>query len=251
MPKKEWTDAERQAFADKMKAARAARTVPEVKPEEIKTDNQSDLQRQVIELSAKLDLLASMQGVPQGPQVGPRGMVGTYEKYIVDPKHYPDPTDQLRQEPRLKRFAFDINYDLSFEVQTTSYETKDGINQKEPRFIVELIYIIRDPETGEPTDQRAILRKMTFHEDPQAAIVVARQNNIEPDNYPGGEAQFLNDMRYLRVRDWLLEAFYPPKNDVLKQNKHDEVIGGRIVEVYTVNSQNTARIPFDQMTKKL
>jgi hypothetical protein len=62
-------------------------------------------------------------------------------------------------------------------------------------------------------------------------------------------------MRYLRMRDWLMEAFYPPKPQVV-QGRHEEVIGNRVVEVFTVNQEvgnGTPTMPFSSLNtnKKL
>lgn len=176
------------------------------------------------------------------------GLVGSVEKYIVDPKNYPDPSQRLLDEQRLQRFAVKDNYELNYEVSTTSYQTKDGINMKEPRFKLELIRIIYDEDTGERTTGRYVVCRAFFHEDPQAAIVVARDNGIEVDE--SNEKAFLDEMRYYRMRDWLMEAFYPPKVQVTK-NKREMVVGNKLVEYFEVNSEDSETIPFGQLKNKV
>lgn len=266
MPKKTWTEEERKAFGEKMRQSREdtalakekaladAQTPTEpkqqIEPELAGEATVSELAKQVLELKAQLERIAVAQTaagpdrIPmQTPQVDPRGkLTGTFEKYIVDPKHYPDPTAQLKTEPKLARFAFDVNYELGWEVTRTQYQTQDGINTVEPRFTVELIKVIIDEDSGEPTTGRYVLRSMVLHEDPQAALTVARDNNVNPDDF-GGEWAFLDAMRYLRIRDWLLEAFYPPRNTG-KKGRKEAVIGNRVVQIYEVSSLDAAPVDF-------
>lgn len=252
MPKKDMTPEERKAFGEKMKAARAAKA-PKAQPAEIATEESpSDLAKQVLELKAQMELLLKMQqgsSNNSGAQISNGRIVGTVERYLVDPAHYPDPREKLANEPKLQRFAFKTNYELVYEVQTTSYETKDGINTKEPRFNLELHRVVFDDDG--PTDKRVILRRLTFHEDPQAAIIIARENDLDPDTYPGGEKVFLDDMRYLRTRAWLLEAFYPPKNDQTRSKIREEVIGGKMFQTFEISSRDSSTIDFGQLNKKL
>lgn len=184
------------------------------------------------------------------PRPDPRTgrLIGTIEKYIIDPKHYPDPRERLAREPRLQRFAFSDNYELEFEVTSTQYETKDGVNMREPKFTLALIRIMYD-DAGERTNDRFTVCRAIFHEDPQSAIVVARENGLPVDET--NEKGFLDEMRYLRMRDWLLEAFYPPKPIQAKQNKREMVIGNKLVEVFEINSEQSETMPFSQLKNKL
>ena len=103
-----------------------------------------------------------------------------------------------------------------------------------------------DEETYEPTNMRYMLYQMIFHEDPQAAIATANEHGLKIDEK--NEKQFLDEMRYLRMRDWLfgLEPFYPQKAQT-KKNKRQEVIGNRLVEVYEVSGENPQSIPFSEL----
>jgi len=172
------------------------------------------------------------------------GLVGEVEKYLVDPVNYPDPTKRLSQEPRLQPMAFNLNYELAYTVTTSNYENK-GINYKEPKFSVELHRVVLDDQ-GLPTNKRYLARGVVFHEDPQAAIVIAREQGVEVDK--SDEKVFLDEMRYLRVRDWLFDIFWPrPSQEAEKL--HEEVVGGRIVQVFTKNSEDASRIDFSKITK--
>lgn len=242
MPKKEWTEEERKAFAEKMKAARAKKPEIEEKEEDIlSSEDIQALVRRVKELESNFARSATKTDFYQArPEINREGaLIGSFEKYIVDPARYPDPCERLSHEPRLKRFAFDINYELKFTVSTVQYQTQDGVNTREPRFTLELINVHMDDQ-GNPTNKRHVIRTCILHEDPQAAIEIARQNNIEIGD---DQKAFLDEMRYLRMRDWLLEAFYPAKPQT-NNNAKEEVIGNQVVRVYEVNSPDPQAIDF-------
>lgn len=183
-------------------------------------------------------------GSPGSPQMHQGRMVGTFEKYLVDPSNYEDPRDRLGQEPRLQRFAFSYNYFLDWEISTTQYETKDGLNMKEPRFHLKLNRVMTDEDTGELTNNAYTVCQMIFHEDPQAALTIARDQGVDPDSMD--QREFLNQMRYLRMKDWLTEAFYPPKSTNTRRKK-ELVINNKLVEVFEINSEDSQKMPFDQL----
>lgn len=246
MPKKNMTLEEKKAWGAKMKALREAKKAvlptPEPQDDSIESANVQELMRQVQELKARLD-----GGQPTTPELNRGKLVGTYEKYIVDGDYYPNPIERLKREERLQRFAFPINYELDFKVMPTTYETIDGVRTKEPRFVLELRRVVMDDD-GNPTSKRYVISRLTFHEDPEAAIVIAQDNGITVN--ANNERDFLNEMRYLRMRDWLLETFYPPKPQKV-QNKKEEVIGNRLVEVFEISSETSERIPFSELNSRL
>ena len=228
--------------------------------------NYDELAKQLKETQETMALLkaALLAGGGAEPQsqpnqnfsVGNGRMVGEVEKYLVDPALYPDPTPRLAMEPRLAPLAFDYNYELDYEVSVTNYETKAGINMKEPRFKVTLYRILLDDQgervkvmskDGKLQDKLYIARQMYFHEDPQAAMVIARDNNIlipEED-----QARWLNEMRYIRVRDWLFDIFWP-KAAQAEREIREEVIGGQLVRTFYRNSEEPGGIPFDKLSNK-
>jgi hypothetical protein len=57
-------------------------------------------------------------------------------------------------------------------------------------------------------------------------------------------------MRYLRVKDWLFDVFWP-KPAQLKDQIREEVIGGTIVQVFTKNSEEPEGMDFDKLQTKL
>lgn len=239
------TDAEKKAWGEKMKKAREAKASKSQVPSETVLNEDIKALRAEIEELKKRDFSHEMSDV----RTNARGsLVGTFEKYIVDPANYPDPRERLSKEDRLRRFAFNDNYELEFLIETTTYQTQDGVNTKEPRFTLKLVRIIYDDDTGEKTDKRFVPCQLIFHEDPQAAITIAREQKLDIDE--SNEKAFLDEMRYIRMRDWLLEAFYPaPVTESAK--KRDVVIGNKLVQVYTVSSEKPQSVPFNELDKKL
>lgn len=222
-------------------------------PVDIQSDpDTNEILRQLKELQESNALMrAALLNQPQpkseGISIGSAGRVmGVVEKYLVDPANYPDPTDRLKKESRLAPLAFEYNYELDYEVAVSNYENK-GINYKEPKFMLTLNRVVMDDQ-GQPTNKRYIARKLIFHEDPQAALVIARDNNIEVDQ--SDERVFLNEMRYLRARDWVFDIFWPKPADEASKVK-DEVIGGTVVQVFTKSSVDPSDVDFNQLKSKL
>lgn len=271
MPKKEWTEEERKAFGKEMKAAREkkknekeiqptqASSVPPITSmddpvEQVAPDQTvEDLKRQLDEMNENFALLRSaMVNQNQGNSsnsVGIRGtkLIGETEKYVIDPDNYPDPTPRLAKEPRLAAVNFAYEYELDYRMDVVAYETKTGLNMREPKFHITL-YRIKLDDQGAQTDKRYIARRMVFHEDPQAAIVIARENGIPVDET--NEKFFLDEMRYLRVRDWLFGFFWPAPADPVA-GIQEEAIGGTLVQVVTKSSIEPSSVDFDKLDTKL
>lgn len=195
----------------------------------------AELKRQVQELKDMMWQQMLNQTKQNGNTTVANGqLTGTFEKYSTENTLYPSPVERLKVEQRLQRFAFPINYDLNYTVGVSEYETIDHVRTKEPKFNLELVRIIMDEDTGEPTDGRYVVCQLIMHEDPDAALVIARDNDlvVEEEN----ETKFLNEMRYLRMRDWLLECFYPAP--VKKERLQREmVVNGKLVTYYEVNNE--------------
>lgn len=208
-----------------------------------------DLQRQILEM--KQMLLSGVQFPATPNQVGVQGgkLIGSLEKYPLAPTDYPNPIERLFKEARLARFALQENYDLMWKISTVEYTTIDNVRVKEPRFTLELGRKLYDEETGEPLydedgNQRGyIISRFIMHEDPDAALVIARDEGIDVDET--NEKAFLDEMRYLRCRDWLLECFFP--TPIKKMAKKTMVVGGTEVETYTITSTKSEKIPFDKI----
>jgi hypothetical protein len=208
-------------------------------------DDRAELQKQINELK---DMLLKQALQPQQQtQVQGNRLIGRTDRYIIDPANYDNPCKRLAKEPRLKKFAFEENYELAFEIGSTTYTTLDGLNMREPKFTLSL-HLIGEDESGDKNNKRYVVSKLILHEDPEAALVVARDNGIEVDQT--NERDFLNEMRYIRMRDWLMGGFYPAKPQQNKVRKQ-EVVGNRLVDFFEVSSVDASRIPFEELSKKL
>lgn len=268
MPRPKKGSPEAKAWAAKMQATRAANKKlqdsqdsedtaeekSEASPEpqtSFSNEERDDLLRRLAEVETMLQKSAGSQQPLERPQVGSQGLVGTMEKYRTDPKYYPDPRQRLTEETRLQPFAFSQNYELEYSVSVSSYRTIDGINAREPKFSVKLIRIMRDEFSGEDTGKRYVINQLIFHEDPDTALTLAQERGIDLLQY--AEKDFLDEMRYLRVRDWLLDCFFPPPPAANKKTQ-EVVIGNRLVEVFTASNEvgeKAPTIPFSQLKSKL
>lgn len=265
MPKKNMSPEERKAWGEKMKAARlakaqaAAPVAPpsvgeeppvEVSPEETvsQVDDVDELRKQVEELRQVLLSQGAQQH--QTPVVTDRGIRGTRIKFSLDPKNYPTKEEifeKLLQEAKLTIQGFGRDWwDINYEIGKVNYETKDGINTTEPKFRVELIRIIPDEE-GMPSKKRYVIHKLTLFEDPDAAIQVANQMGIDVPDFL--EKDFLDEMRYIRIRDWIAESFYKPRPTQPRTNMREQVVENRLVNVWEANSTEAMEIPFEQIKK--
>jgi len=260
--KKKWTDEERKAFGEKMKAARQAKT-PDVKESVVAEDQDIDIlkkqMQEVLETNALLKAALLGKQPEQKIELNKEGgLIGEFTKYKMDPSNYPDPTPRLSQEPRLGSIAFNYNYELSYEVSSSRYQTQSGRNIQEPKFEVKLDRIaldsqgkrvkVKNPVTGKMEEKRYKVQNIIFHEDPDTALIMARQYGYNPEEMD--ERSFLNEMRYLRVRDWLFDIFWPGTPQK-KGGVSEEVVGGQIVQVFTKSSEEPSNIDFDKLEKKL
>lgn len=258
-----WTPERRAAAGERLRLAREAKKVQvtEAVPTPVVSEEQvplpesdtDQLKQQVAELMAKVNQLTSqpqVQAQPdpmnQGPVATAYGIKGTLERYPTAAGNYPSPVDRIKQEPRLAQLAFDINYELTYEVAMTKYDTKDGMSVKEPRFNVQINRVVFDDE-GNKTNQRYIVRKAIFHEDPDTAVTIAEQQGFDFSAMP--ELDFLNEMRYLRIRDWVLEVFFPKPVDN-KPKVREVVIGGKLVPVFEVSSEESSKVDFNALNGK-
>ena len=252
MPKKEMTPEEKKAWGQKMKQAREAKKTAqkiEASPPSTNNDELDDLKRRIKELESSLTQPHSQHPTPQSsqPQVTGTGIIGTYTKFSINPDDYPDPRERLASEQRLVPQAFKENFLLEWKVGPIRYDTKDGRYIEEPKFDIELWRLERDDVSGELTDRKYRVTKGTFFEDPAAALAVAQEQGLEVPKQV--EKLFLDEMRYLRIRDWLFDAFFPPPPQN-RMNAKEEVIGNRLVEVVEINS-TTPESPMSKIKGKI
>lgn len=236
MPKKKLTAEQRKAIGERLKNARAAKKAKEIQDSPAKIDN-SDVDK----------LLKRIEELERGKFFSqPQTPVKSITKYSIAAKDYPDPRERLAKETRLEPFGFSHNFELDWRVGKVNFD-KDGVHYVEPRFELDLNVIVKDEE-GNPTAKRYTLKTDMFFEDPDSFIDIANRHGIEvPENLMD---DFMNEMRYMSARDWLIECFYPPK----KTNPEDikeEVIGNRLVKVFEKSSEETSTVPFGKLDKKL
>lgn len=252
MPKKDWSEAERKAFAEKMKQRREAANLHKQTKEDTQTmaeepKTEQDLvtltQDQFDALLARLEKVESASTETstfnkQTSQVDMSGRVtGVNTPHPLDPKFYTDPRDRLYKLPELARYAFKENYELDFLVEVLNYETKYGTSFSVPKFKLKLKKLILDDETGEPIytehdgrkfKQGYLMKVGIFFIDPNDAIKTAVDMGIEVTD--ANSYEFLEQMRFLQYKRWLLDCMKPPKpeeNRAIKQ----AVIGGSVYQV--------------------
>jgi len=175
-----------------------------------------------------IDAYAKM-GVGGGVSVTAQGGVqGQIFKYPVDVGHYADPTDRLYDDPKLTRFAMRENYIFRWDVEGVTYE-KHGITYTEPRFIVELYKYTFDEETGEKTNLIQLINRNLLAEDEFVTTVMANKLGLT-ELFPD-KAALMDEVRYYRIREWLLPLFTPVKTKSFKNKLRSMVINGKAVEV--------------------
>jgi hypothetical protein len=176
-------------------------------------------------------LVAAMQaGAPKaGAQVTGTGeVVGIQQVGSLDINDYPDPTAELGKLPELKRFAFEENFVLKFELKTLRYETKAGVLVHEPKFMFTLYEKHYDEKTGDWTGRFVIRQRLTLTHDPIGAQQVLSEMGI---NVKGEKLDtILNQARYEIARRWLLDVFKPAAVYEGKQAK-EMVVGGMVMPV--------------------
>lgn len=263
MPRPKKGSPEAKAWGEQMKKQRAAKSEQKTVIDEGVVDDVAgeqgldELRAQMQEVMETNALLKAVLLNPSSNQSSGQsginvskagGLVGEVEKYLIDPDHYPDPTTRLSAEPKLvAALNFPYNYELQYTVGVSSYENKAGVNMREPKFTIGLHRIVID-EQGNQTDKRYVARRLVFHEDPQAALVIARDNGIAVDRT--NEKAFLDEMRYLRCRDWLFDIFWPKPAQESESIK-EEVIGNTLVQVFTKKSLDATGVDFEKINTKI
>lgn len=257
MAKKQWTVGERQAFADKIETARqnknpqnqtiqqtptaVAAAIPE--PAATSAGPVSFSNEQFAELINILK--GSGQATDKSPaqslsptgglQTNPFGqVVGTFQKFNVDPAYYPDPVEMLYDEfdsmQRTRRINLRENYFLVWEITAKPYETKDHTMIQEPTFHLTL-YMNQYDEDGEEVDRSIVVQTLHLNEDETLARLFAAKHGF--DVTEDGLHDLMNQTRYARVLEWLLSIFFPPRNFQPTNDFAEEAIGGSVVKVVT------------------
>lgn len=161
-----------------------------------------------------------------------QGVQGITYRYDIEKSHYPDPTERLMSEPKLANFAMKHNYRFRWSVDGEQFE-KHGMTFAEPRFTLELFRLLRDDD-NEPTGRMALVARAMQHEDDFIVRMVASEMGLL-DQYPDTEEGFRmlrDEVRYWRLQQWLFSIFTPPKVKTFRRAPKQEVIAGKVVEVY-------------------
>lgn len=174
-----------------------------------------------------LDKTAQMQGYDIN--VGKNGVQGRVFKYPIEKSFYPDPTERLYDEPLLKRFNLRENFYFDWEVEGVEYE-KYGVTYAEPRFIVRLFRRLFEDDGLTPNGQLALVNRQIQHEDEIAARTAASKLGMQ-DKFEDFQ-EMMNEMRYYRIRQWLLDLFSPVQVHSHNKQSTTMVIDGKVVEVF-------------------
>lgn len=174
-----------------------------------------------------LDMIANLP--KSGAVVTSAGVQGQIFKYPVDKSFYPDPTPRLYDDPELKRFAMRENYYFKWDVSGETYE-KYNITYTEPRFWVELYRFMFDEDGVTPTGKMILVARQLQHEDELAARIGAQKLGLDITEMPFQE--LMDEMRYQRIRQWLLALFRKPNVEQHRRRAITQVIDGKVVEVY-------------------
>lgn len=242
MPRKEWTEEERKAFGEKMKAAREAKApqdAPTFEPTQESTEQPTVTltQDQFQEMLSRIESLENQKQTTQPTQstaqLNSQGaVVGVIERFPVDPMYYKSPVDGLYDLPDLKRYAMRENYEIRWQVTPTKYQTANGTWFVEPRFELTLLrrmFDEEDPTLELPT--KIVLGKASFFNDPPADILEASLAGVALEDLDKGE--FQEKMRMYRYSFWLRERLNPRKPESTKAQSEQRVIGGKVYEIET------------------
>lgn len=254
MPKKNMTPEERKAIGERLKAARQAKKEKEARASQVESSyaNQdvAELIKQVEELRANQEFMTKLFG----GQSQPNAAVRTITKNSINLADYPDPRERLSGEPRLEQKAFKQNFTMEWAIRPHRYDAKDGVHYTEPGFRIELWRRAEDPKTGELTDKTFLVQKATFFEDIEAAVQCANEKGLnisrpDEDGYLNPSTKdFMDEMRYLRIRDWLFEIFWPApvkESSYIREEVFDNSL--RPVKILEASSHEPKPIDFSRL----
>lgn len=158
--------------------------------------------------------------------------VGVLNKYPIDPDYYPSPVDFLMSLPTLSRFNLPENYELTWQVKGTQYETKWGTWIQEPRFVVTLYRKAFDDDGNPIEGRRYLVKEGWFTEDEALARGIAADIGIDINRID--VRGLLNQVRMKRFQSWLEEIFKPRGSMIRPATRKETVIGGIpvVVEEY-------------------
>jgi len=156
------------------------------------------------------------------------GIQGRMVKHSLKKGDYPDPTSRLYDDERLKRHNLRENYIFTWDVTGEQYE-KNGVTYAEPRFTVCLYRRLFD-DMDMPTGKAALISRTMLHEDEFVAQIIADRLGML-DNFASTK-EMMDEVRYRRIRDWLIPIFIPSKPEEHANRRTEMVIDGKAVEVF-------------------
>jgi len=252
--KRQWTDEERRAFGVKMKLSRNKKNLNN-ETENVVEKSPSNVVLTQEQFDALMNRLAAVEKTPTQPvkaqeQVARldynNRVVGVVPKYGYDSSLYHSPIDRLMNIKELERFAFRENHFLTWSPVEVEYENKAGINMSEQRFELKLLKrLFEDDGTptplldtdgkqmydakDEPLHKSYLVSRLFYFEDPAAARTAARSLGI--DVTESNSIEFLEEMRYLFCKDWLMERFQVRRPSSTPRSTSTMLIGSTQVEV--------------------
>ena len=217
---KKWTDEERKAFGDKMKALKAAKT------KTTKTDTYTETvqpsaaapaqDKQDLLLETLIKMVEGMQSSRDDPrqqnQLTPNAN-NIINRYPIDKDFYVDPVPELLTfaDTSMPAMAVRTLYDLVWELTDRPYESKQGVWYNEPWHIVHIYKRMFDDQ-GEPVvsvdeqgnrDEVVIdWRTGYFFEDD--VLVQQYINQQGMTNYD--TTDIANQLRIARMKRWLRDT---------------------------------------------
>lgn len=248
--RKPMTEEQREAAKIRLAAARAAKQSKKNLKREIQEELREapSLEEQVAALAAEVQRLTKLQAnnpnlqtpeqkvsasaLMEGATIGKRGIHGIQYIYPVEKSHYEDPTDRLYDSPELRRHAMRENFIFTWDVVGVIYESHN-VTYSEPRFEVHLFRKLFDEE-GVETGKAALVARHYQHEDDLAAKVAADRLGLT-DSFDSFE-QMMNEMRFWRIKQWLLALFQKPKINTHNKRPIQMVIDGKNTEVFDTES---------------
>lgn len=156
---------------------------------------------------------------------------GIVQKQSVKREDYPDPTERLLNEQRIQRFAPHDNFIFKWSVDGVQY-VQNNVTFAEPKFTLELYRRLYDDD-GELTGQAGLVSRNILHDDEFTTKIMAGRLGIL-DQFPDDEQGFrdlMNEIRYERIKAWMISLFVTPKIEQHRKKPSTMVIDGKAIEV--------------------
>lgn len=242
MPKKEWSDEDRQAFGAKMKAAREAKQQEKEAKKEVAEAQTPEVDTAEVVRQVLAEILKG----------GHKDNTDrTVQTYSIDPEDYPleETVEQLYDLSELSRFAPRENFSFQMRMEIAQYDKKDGKWYREPRFIFEVwrrptaTELAEAEEKGNkaltPTTEIFVGQHIQSEDDvaaKQAAQKLGLRAGVDYEDFD----DLMNRMRTERIKQWLLSlpifGGNAPKPKPIVET--DMAISGQVVKVHNPGSKD-------------